>query len=1040
VRACEVCDRERVPNPAPRAPLGHLPADQPFAALYIDIVGGQNSLSLGASPKSILTMIDGLTGWAEAVPIADQTAVTVARVVYAEWIARYGVPEQLHSDRGVQFESAVFAELCDTFGVDKTRTTPYRPQANGKCERFNRTLVAMLRRAVMKRPFDWEPLLPAVLQAYRSSVTESTGFTPFRLTFGREMRLPIDLGTPTPDPPREIRTFAADLAEDLEWSYRVAREVIGLGHRRAESRYNERIVARQYKPGVLVRALVHTHPHGVPSKLNAKYSGLCEVLEVRGPTLTLRELDTQRVFTASHDAVRASTLPPRAPQAPVPLANSQPRNSQLDDNRENRVDIADEAIEERKFEAIAETNAAETDGLTANRESQRDVPSLLDLEIPMPAALRAAQSQSPLPTRPRRNTRRPIRFESSQSSAGSMHDRENSDSSLLVQTPRSQAPHFEASRRDSNCVLDAVRKKPSAVMRITSAASKLHARPIVSRIANEQRGTQTQRVVNCCAMLSRKAPPPVSLCTPPPQSAECTVSSGNQRASDDRRDPSVFTFEPCAIAAFAHELSERETRGAMMRNCATRQVQARHESIGRALFAETASALAAHIPLELRVHINAHAPHDSQSSLRLSAAKKNLRSRRLARLFSRSLTPNPSSSNPPITAHSDSRTAHTDSFTRGAPESRSIPIAAISANAVTPPMNPRDSSEIFNSAAYGFGDFGSACEALRGCDEADLIVRGPCASTRRDAASSNTIAIRELLRVHFAKFSEVLRTLFEFAIIEIREATQGLSLTETGQPEVFELGRVRVRSYHAALTIAEVIRREYSARPANERPQFLIVAHDETRPAETVSLTQRSREQPERARTTTTGSTPPLAGTPPDSGNASSSEWRPPFAPLPPIPPPSLAPPPLLDSPLTSPAISGAESSAPPLSFRTAKAAAEAAAAAAAIAESNAERRAEEAAQRVYSPRPFAAGTLSPWTTPIESRPIAAPPSTAAHPEPPESPAPSRFSLRHRRPPRTRSRRRVRLPLAPSPHRRRLPRTRSRRRARLPLAPPPRRR
>ena len=61
IRACEVCDRERVPNPAPRAPLGHLPADQPFAALYIDIVGGQNSLSLGASPKSILTMIDGLT-------------------------------------------------------------------------------------------------------------------------------------------------------------------------------------------------------------------------------------------------------------------------------------------------------------------------------------------------------------------------------------------------------------------------------------------------------------------------------------------------------------------------------------------------------------------------------------------------------------------------------------------------------------------------------------------------------------------------------------------------------------------------------------------------------------------------------------------------------------------------------------------------------------------------------------------------------------------------------------------------------------------
>ena len=115
VKDCEVCDRNRSSNPAARSHLGHLLADKPFAVLYIDIFGGQNSLSLGASPKSILTMIDGLTGWAEAIPIPDQSAETVARVVHAEWIARYGVLEQLRSDRGVQFEAAVFADYCATF-------------------------------------------------------------------------------------------------------------------------------------------------------------------------------------------------------------------------------------------------------------------------------------------------------------------------------------------------------------------------------------------------------------------------------------------------------------------------------------------------------------------------------------------------------------------------------------------------------------------------------------------------------------------------------------------------------------------------------------------------------------------------------------------------------------------------------------------------------------------------------------------------------------------------------------------------------------
>ena len=103
----------------------------------------------------------------------------------------------------------------------------------------------MLRRAVQKRPYDWEPLLPAVLQAYRSTPSESTGFTPSRLVFGREMHLPVDIGIPLPEPPRDIRTYANILSEDLEWAYKVAREVIGTQHKRAETRYNDH-VSRSY--------------------------------------------------------------------------------------------------------------------------------------------------------------------------------------------------------------------------------------------------------------------------------------------------------------------------------------------------------------------------------------------------------------------------------------------------------------------------------------------------------------------------------------------------------------------------------------------------------------------------------------------------------------------------------------------------------------------------------------------------------------------------------------------------------------------------
>ena len=102
------------------------------------------------------------------------------------------------------------------------------------------------------------------------------------------MHLPIDFGAPLPQPPRDIRTLASEIAEDLDWYYRIAKEITAFSHRRAENRYNERTVDKTYRPGALVRVVQRTHPSDMPSKLNSKYSGLCEVLEIRGPVLTLR--------------------------------------------------------------------------------------------------------------------------------------------------------------------------------------------------------------------------------------------------------------------------------------------------------------------------------------------------------------------------------------------------------------------------------------------------------------------------------------------------------------------------------------------------------------------------------------------------------------------------------------------------------------------------------------------------------------------------------------------------------------------------------
>ena len=185
-------------------------------------------------------------------------------------------------------------------------------------------------------------------------------FTPYRLAFGREMRLQVDLGTPLLAPPRDVRIFAAELAEDLEWSYKVAGETIEHGHKRAENRYNERVVERAYLPGSFVRGLLHARNRNVPSKLDTQYSGLCVVTEVRGALLTLRELDTQRILTANHDSVRRWTIARPAPP-PVPDARAAPYPPMLRAAPFSVVQAPPEASSARStFSTSPSTSAATT--------------------------------------------------------------------------------------------------------------------------------------------------------------------------------------------------------------------------------------------------------------------------------------------------------------------------------------------------------------------------------------------------------------------------------------------------------------------------------------------------------------------------------------------------------------------------------------------------------------------------------------------------------------------------------------------------------
>jgi len=87
----------------------------------------------------------------------------------------FGLPEQIHSDQGAQFQSQLMSDRCHLLGVNQSRTTPYHPQGNGVVERNNRRLGDALRSLLLGRSQEeWDTVLPQVMRAYRSTPHTST--------------------------------------------------------------------------------------------------------------------------------------------------------------------------------------------------------------------------------------------------------------------------------------------------------------------------------------------------------------------------------------------------------------------------------------------------------------------------------------------------------------------------------------------------------------------------------------------------------------------------------------------------------------------------------------------------------------------------------------------------------------------------------------------------------------------------------------------------------------------------------------------------
>ena len=230
--------------------------------------------------KYILVAEDYFTRWLESWPIPNQETKTVAEKLLNEMFFRFSLPDQILSDQGWQFESALITELCNVLQIQKSRTTPYHPQADGLVERSDCTLLSMLSIVVDEHPQTWESHLRAVCMAYNTSIQPTTGYSPFFLMFGRKARLPIDImyGTGQADN-FSAHGFVNDVSVILENAYQHVHNTMGFKQDRQKELHDRKQHGEFYQTGDLVWLHSPVVPCGASRKLHQPWTGPYKIIK-----------------------------------------------------------------------------------------------------------------------------------------------------------------------------------------------------------------------------------------------------------------------------------------------------------------------------------------------------------------------------------------------------------------------------------------------------------------------------------------------------------------------------------------------------------------------------------------------------------------------------------------------------------------------------------------------------------------------------------------------------------------------------------------
>ena len=255
IKKCGHCRKYEAAPPV--APMKPLTCSGPGELLHVDFTSIEETVPLKEEPviHNVLVLQDHFSKYVVAYVVKDQTARTAAETLRIGYFRLFSAPAYLVSDQGKAFTGHIITHLCDLYGVQKLRTSPYHAQTNGQVERMNQTIICMIGKLEEDKKACWSKHLPKLLVAYNATCSTVTGYSPYYLLFGRRPRIPVDYLFPTlRDSPHQTKMEVSVVAmqKRLKEAFAVARHLTSEEVAKQCCYYDRKAGAVALQPGDIV--------------------------------------------------------------------------------------------------------------------------------------------------------------------------------------------------------------------------------------------------------------------------------------------------------------------------------------------------------------------------------------------------------------------------------------------------------------------------------------------------------------------------------------------------------------------------------------------------------------------------------------------------------------------------------------------------------------------------------------------------------------------------------------------------------------------